>query len=242
MSIRIKDSSLIEPREFHLIPVGNTESGEDGCISLEETKNFIDSDKAPVAFTGDYSDLTNLPDLDEYVTLTTLNQSFYNRNQVNELISSIENVRFEVVDALPETGEENVIYLLPKEGTEPNIYDEYIFLNDGKIFEKIGSTEVNLENYYTKTEIDGRIPIVYDSTITITQGGVEKGSFKLNQSSNATIGLDTSVVAQIQPNWEQTDTTADDYIKNKPGTRAFTITYDDETQETINFYIKDSSN
>lgn len=241
MAIRIKDSNNVEARDFLLLPVGNTESGEDGNVSLEQIKNFTDADKSAVAFSGDYSDLTNTPDLDEYATLTTLNTSFYNRNQVNELISSIENVRFEVVDVLPETGSSNIIYLVPQEISENNLYDEYIWLSDGKIFEKIGSTQADLNNYYNKTQIDGMIPIVYDSTITITQGGVEKGSFKLNQSSNATIDL-TSVVAQIQPNWEQTDTTADDYIRNKPTTRAFTITYEDESSETINFYIKDSSN
>lgn len=241
MAIRIKDSNNVEPRDFLLLPVGNTENGEDGNVSLEQMKNFTDADKAPVAFSGDYSDLTNTPNLDEYATLTTLNTSYYNRNQVNELISSIENVSFEIVDVLPEAGYSNIIYLVPQEISENNLYDEYIWLNDGKIFEKIGSTEVNLENYYNKTEIDDRIPIVYDSTITFTQGGVEKGSFKLNQSNSSTIDL-TTAVAQIQPNWEQSDTTADDYIRNKPETRAFTITYDDESQETINFYIKDSNN
>ena len=34
------------------------------------------------------------------------------------------------------------------------------------------------------------IPTVNDATITITQGGTTKGSFTLNQSSNATIALD----------------------------------------------------
>lgn len=237
MPIRIKDSQNVEPQDFLLLPVGNTESGEDGSISLEQTKNFIDSDKAAVAFTGDYSDLTNTPNLDEYATLTTLNTSYYNRNQVNELISSIENVSFEIVDVLPEVGYSNIIYLIPQEIGENNLYDEYIWLNDGKIFEKIGSTQVDLNNYYNKSEIDGMIPTVYNSTITITQGGISKGSFTLNQSNNASIDL-TTVVAQTQPDWNQNDSTADDYIKNKPGTRAFTITYNDETQETINFYIK----
>lgn len=166
MPIRIKDSQNVEPKEFHLLPIGNTESGKPENVSIEQIKNFIDEDKSLVAFTGDYSDLTNTPNLDDYATLNTLNLSYYN-----------------------------------------------------------------------KTEIDEMIPEVYDSTITITQGGISKGKFSLNQSNNATIDL-TTVVAQTQSNWEQNDSTADDYIKNKPQTRAFTITYDDETQETINFYIK----
>lgn len=241
MAIRIKDANQTEPRDFHLIPIGNTESGNDECISLEETKNYMDADKSQVAFTGSYNDLTDVPNLDNYATLTTLNQSYYNRNQINELVSSMTGPMFEKVEELPEIGENNIIYLIHQEGSETNIFDEYIWLSDGKIFEKIGSTQADFDNYYNKTEIDGRIPIVYDSTITIRQGGVTKGSFKLNQSSNSTIDLST-VVVQIHPDWNQTDSTADDYIKNKPGTRAFTITYEDESSETINFYIKDSSN
>ena len=47
------------------------------------------------------------------------------------------------------------IYLLPKEDEEEsNIYDEYIYIENISEWEKIGSTEVNLENYYTKDETD----------------------------------------------------------------------------------------
>ena len=55
------------------------------------------------------------------------------------------------------------------------------------------------EQYYTKQETNtlladkadvSDIPTVNNPTITITQGGVTKGSFTLNQSSNATIDVD----------------------------------------------------
>ncbi len=42
----------------------------------------------------------------------------------------------------------------------------------------------------TKKYVDDSIPTVNDATITITQGGVTKGSFTLNQSSAQTIALD----------------------------------------------------
>ena len=239
MSIRIKDSQNVEPREFHLFPIGNTESGLPENISLEQIKDFTDEDKAPVAFTGDYSDLINTPNLDNYATLNTLNTSYYNRNQINELVSSIDGVQFEKVDELPEVGKSNTIYLLLQEGDATNnIFDEYIFLKDGNTFEKIGSTEADFENYYDKVQIDNMIPTVYNSTITIRQSGVTRGSFSLNQPNNATIDLNSSVVAQIQPDWNQADSSEADYIKNKPETKSFTITYEDDTQETIKFYIK----
>lgn len=55
------------------------------------------------------------------------------------------------------------------------------------------------ESYYTKQETNALladkadtsdIPTVNNPTITITQGGVTKGSFTLNQASNATIDVD----------------------------------------------------
>ena len=40
---------------------------------------------------------------------------------------------------------------------------------------------------------DTDVPVVGDGTITVTQGGVTKGSFTTNQSTNATIDLETSI-------------------------------------------------
>lgn len=60
-------------------------------------------------------------------------------------------VRFEVVNALPATGEDGVIYLVPNSGETPNIYDEYIWVNES--FEKIGTTEIDLSGYVTFEEV-----------------------------------------------------------------------------------------
>lgn len=60
-------------------------------------------------------------------------------------------VKIEVVTELPETGEANVIYLVPKQDEdENNIFDEYLYINDE--WELIGSTAIDLSDYYTKSE------------------------------------------------------------------------------------------
>lgn len=56
-----------------------------------------------------------------------------------------------------------------------------------------------------------------DATLTITQGGASKGTFKANASTNVTIDLDGgSSTPQVQSDYTQADTSAVDYIKNKP--------------------------
>ena len=81
----------------------------------------------------------------------------YTQTEVNTLISAIITLHIEVVQTLPTTNiSTTTIYLVPKTtaGTQ-DAYDEYINL-DGTTagWEHIGSTEVDLTNYYTKTETD----------------------------------------------------------------------------------------
>ena len=54
--------------------------------------------------------------------------------------------KIEVVTELPETGEANVIYLVPKETEdENNVFDEYLYINDE--WELIGTTDIDLSGY-----------------------------------------------------------------------------------------------
>ena len=62
---------------------------------------------------------------------------------------------FEVVEELPQSGEEGVIYLVPN---EDETYTEYIWIADEERFELIGTTDVDLTNYYTKAQVDALIP------------------------------------------------------------------------------------
>lgn len=82
---------------------------------------------------------------------------------INKALEDITTIDYQVVENLPEAGKKGTIYLMSNGGTSPNIYDEYIWV--GTAFEKIGTTEVDLSNYWnttnlmalTNTEIDGII-------------------------------------------------------------------------------------
>lgn len=71
---------------------------------------------------------------------------------LKELIDNLANLQITVVDTLPTTGESNIIYLVKKAGTGTDIHDEYVYVEGN--WEKIGTTDVDLTNYYTKTQVD----------------------------------------------------------------------------------------
>lgn len=88
---------------------------------------------------------------------------------LKEMIANLANLQIEVVDQLPSTGETNIIYLVKKSGSAPDIHDEYVFV-DGK-WEKIGNTEIDLSNYYTRDEVDAKIPVIPDIEASVSGAG-----------------------------------------------------------------------
>lgn len=62
----------------------------------------------------------------------------------NEVLA-LPTFTYKVVTELPETGEENIIYLVPKAGEGNDVHDEYIWVNS--TYELIGTTAVDLSGY-----------------------------------------------------------------------------------------------
>ena len=67
-------------------------------------------------------------------------------------ISGITGISFEIVQALPATGDPGTIYLISHGGSGTDIYDEYIWIEESGVgrFEKIGSTSADFTDvaYY----------------------------------------------------------------------------------------------
>lgn len=80
--------------------------------------------------------------------------NYYTKQEVNNLVGNL--TRLEVVEELPATGENGVIYLVPKDepGTD-NIYDEYAYI-DGA-WESIGSTAVTVLQHVLDGAANGAI-------------------------------------------------------------------------------------
>ena len=161
------------------VPVTFTEATLRENIVTEETipvifgkiKKWFSSLKA-LAFKDkvDYAtDIDNLPTIPSKTTDLTNDSSFitsavsdlvnyyvktdtYTKTEVQGLISAISSLRIESVATLPETGESNVIYLVPRDPVDTNnVKLEYIWIGS---WEEIGSTEVDLTGYATTTYVD----------------------------------------------------------------------------------------
>lgn len=73
------------------------------------------------------------------------------QSAIADAVGDITGFDFQIVEELPGTGQKGVIYLISNSGTGQNIYDEYIWT--GTTFEKIGTTDVDLSNYWSKTDL-----------------------------------------------------------------------------------------
>lgn len=79
------------------------------------------------------------------------------------ILSQVNQFSVEVVSELPtENINEHTIYFVPKADAEKeDVYDEFIYINTD--WEHIGTTEVDLSNYYNKAELDGEIGSLNES-------------------------------------------------------------------------------
>ena len=77
------------------------------------------------------------------------------KSYVDDAIAGVVGMEFVQVDTLPAEGEKGKIYLVPNGTAASNIKDEYIWIQDGPNgrFEKIGSTDIDLTDYWNNTNL-----------------------------------------------------------------------------------------
>lgn len=82
-------------------------------------------------------------------------QSYYTKTETDNMISAIPKFAISVVQTLPtENISETTVYLVPSGKTGPNLYTEYIYVNNS--WEELGTQTVDLTGYYDKTEADSK--------------------------------------------------------------------------------------
>lgn len=153
------DSNLVEDSNYVHTDNNYTDEDKDKLASLE---NYDDTEvKSDIAnLQTNKADKSEIPDVSNFVTRSVdnllnyyLKSETYTKEQVNQLISTITSVRFELVNELPSTGENNIIYLVPSSNPKTrNVKDEFIWINNA--WEQIGSTSIDLSDYVTTTQLN----------------------------------------------------------------------------------------
>lgn len=71
--------------------------------------------------------------------------------KIAQALVDFDALKRKIVVDLPAEGEANIIYMVANDQGDNNIYDEYMWLNGE--WEILGSTKVDLTDYYTKSEV-----------------------------------------------------------------------------------------
>ena len=130
----------------------NISVASDGTISVPamDWSNIENKPTKLSEFTNDGVFITKgVTDLTNYYKKSEV----YTQDEVNDLISQITSISVEVVTELPTTGTNGVIYLIAHSHGTGDAYDEYVWVASKSAFEKIGSTDIDLSNYWTKTDL-----------------------------------------------------------------------------------------
>ena len=110
------------------------------------------------AATGLYAELEKKADKASVYTIEQADK------KIADAIAAIDHLKRVIVDELPavEDADVNTIYMIPSGLLEDaNKYYEWILING--VFEKVGSWEVNLDDYALKTEVSDLADIVADN-------------------------------------------------------------------------------
>lgn len=135
---------------------------------------------------------------------------YYTKSEVvSHINSAVSNVEiFEFVTVLPtENIRSNKIYVVPGNNAEiddENVCVEYIWHEESEVWEQIGrikiDNSINIDDYYTKDEIDGKL--VFDTTFSsnstnaVQNKVITKELNDIRQEISAATGTDLTVFAK----------------------------------------------
>ena len=122
----------------------------------------------------------------------------------SKIVSELANAGFDVqvVQELPATGEAHTLYFVPSADPKTqNIYDEYLYANNA--WEQVGSTAVDMSDYYTKTQVDNLL-VNKAEIVEITQA--EYDALTTEEKNNGKIySITDAVIADINNYYTKTE-------------------------------------
>ena len=122
----------------------------------------------------------------------------------SKIVSELANAGFDVqvVQELPATGDAHTLYFVPSADPQTqNIYDEYLYTNNA--WEQVGSTSVDMSDYYNKTQVDTLLDDKVE-IVEITQA--EYDALSTEEKNNGKIySITDAVIADINNYYTKTE-------------------------------------
>lgn len=156
---------------------------------------------------------------------------YYTKDEVDALIIGVHQFEPVVANTLPTASADTMykFYFIPKASTteQSNTKEEWMTVRENNTYrwEKIGETEIDLSDYVTSSDLITTLQNYVTTTafVTALQNYVEKVEGKglstndyTNEEKTKLAGIASGAEVNVQSDWNQSDNTADDYIKNKP--------------------------
>ena len=140
----------------------------------------------------------------------------------SKIVSELADAGFNVlvVQELPATGEAHTLYFVPSADPQTqNAYDEYLYANNA--WEQVGSTAVDMSDYYTKTQVDA---LLEDKAEIVELTQAEYDALSTEEKNNGKIYSITDAVV-VDMNDYYTKTQADAAFNPKNTTTASSGSY-----------------
>ena len=110
------------------------------------------------------------------------------KKYTNNLFSKVDSVSIMFVDELPADPLEKTIYFVPRNESEFDyVYNEYMYI-DGS-WRQVGSTEMKLEDYYTKNELKEELTNILPYATKSNTGGVKIDGSTITIDENGVISV-----------------------------------------------------
>ena len=186
--------------------------------------NLINKPTKLSDFTNDKNFITNTANnLSNYYLKTET----YTQSEVNDLISQLASLSVEIVESLPTSDiSTTTIYLMNVSGT--NNYNQWMYINNA--WANIGSTSVDLTNYYTKTQVN---TLLNDKVDKVIGKGLSTNDFTNAYKSVLDNYTVDSTLNSTSTNPIQNGTVTDALNTKQPKTLSSPITIGGTSQTTV---------
>ena len=110
------------------------------------------------------------------------------KKYTDRLFSKVNSVSISFVDDLPALPVEKTIYFVPRNESEFDyVYNEYMYIDGG--WRQVGSTEMKLEDYYTKNELKEELTNILPYATKSNTGGVKIDGSTITIDKNGIISV-----------------------------------------------------